>query len=149
MEQTETSKQNNGTNRYMSNKSQAAPTALSTTTIEDLYKYFGILADAKDKAGEYPETFIQIVSGTKGGPREKQLASQFITRFFKYFSKEMPLALESVFDLCEDEDVNVMRLFITDCSRVLFIENNFFLKKNTDQKSCYQGSGYDQQGLRC
>ena len=41
-------------NRYMSNKNAtAAPaTTTSTTTIEDLYKYFGILADAKDKAGE-------------------------------------------------------------------------------------------------
>lgn len=39
------------TNRYMSNKNLNAA-AMSTTTIEDLYKYFGILADAKQKAGE-------------------------------------------------------------------------------------------------
>lgn len=25
---------------------------ISTTTIEDLYKYFGVLADAKDQAGQ-------------------------------------------------------------------------------------------------
>ncbi len=109
MQPTEASKQqsNGTTNRYMSNKSSAPPSALSTTTIEDLYKFFGVLADAKEKAGEHSDTFVKIVSGTKGGPREKQLASQFITRFFKYFPKEMPLALESIFDLCEDEDVTV------------------------------------------
>jgi hypothetical protein len=60
MNQSDTGIVKNGTatvaasNRYMSNKNgTAAPaTTTSTTTIEDLYKYFGILADAKDKAGE-------------------------------------------------------------------------------------------------
>ncbi len=56
------------------------------------------------------ETYLNIISGTKGGAKEKQLASQFITRFFKYFPKEMPIAIDAIFDLCEDEDVNVSRL---------------------------------------
>lgn len=106
------------TNRYMSNKNLNTPSAVSTTTIEDLYKYFGVLADAKEKAGEQPETFVKIVSGTKGGPREKQLASQFITRFFKYFPKEMAMALESIFDLCEDEDVNIRKAAIKDLAAI-------------------------------
>ena len=109
-----TKNNNNGvTNRYTSNKHlNSVSTVTSATTIEDLYKYFGILADAKQRAGDHTETFLKLVSGTKGGPKEKQLASQFITRFFKFFPKEMSNALESIFDLCEDEDVNVKVLNI-------------------------------------
>ena len=43
----------------------------------------------------------------KGGANEKRLASQFIARFFKYFPGLAEPALDAVFDLCEDEDVNV------------------------------------------
>ncbi len=50
---------------------------------------------------------MSILSGTKSGAKEKQLASQFITRFFCYFPKEMPLAIDAIFDLCEDEDISV------------------------------------------
>jgi hypothetical protein len=47
------------------------------------------------------------VSGVKGGSNEKRLASQFITRFFKYFSDLAEQVLDAMFDLCEDEDINV------------------------------------------
>ncbi len=65
-----TTKTNNGgvtssnTNRYMSSKNQAIknditsaaatsiPVSTTSTSIEDLYKYFGILADAKQQAGQ-------------------------------------------------------------------------------------------------
>ena len=53
------------------------------------------------------EAYLQIIAGTKSGNKEKTLASQFITRFFKHFAKEMPIAIDAVFDLCEDDDVNV------------------------------------------
>lgn len=101
------------TNRYVSNKN-VNTTVDTSTTIEDLYKYFGVLADAKAQAGEHAETYLKLVSGTKAGSKEKQLASQFITRFFKYFPKEMPIALESIFDLCEDEDVAIRKSAIKD-----------------------------------
>ena len=53
MESTQAGTVKNGTtNRYMSNKNINAVTTTSTTSIEDLYKYFGTLADAKDKAGQ-------------------------------------------------------------------------------------------------
>lgn len=48
------------TNRYMSNKNINAVTTTSTTSIEDLYKYFGTLADAKDKAGQVCAYFFKI-----------------------------------------------------------------------------------------
>lgn len=83
-------------------------------TIEDLYRCFGVLADANDQAGQHVETYLQIVSGTKGGSKEKTLASQFITRFFKYFPKEMPIAIDAIFDLCEDDDVSIRKAAIKD-----------------------------------
>lgn len=48
-----------------------------------------------------------IIAGTKSGTKEKLLACQFITRFFKYFPKQMPLAIDAIFDLCENDDVAV------------------------------------------
>lgn len=86
------------------------------STIEDLYKYFGILADAKENAGQHADVYLKILSGTKAGIKEKQLASQFITRFFSYFPKEMLLAIDAIFDLCEDEDVNIRKAAIKDLS---------------------------------
>lgn len=86
----------------------------ATTSIEDLYKYFGILADAKEDAGKHTETYLNIISGTKSGSKEKQLAAQFIARFFKYFPKEMPIAIDAIFDLCEDDDVNIRKTAIKD-----------------------------------
>jgi hypothetical protein len=59
------------------------------------------------KIKKHPEVFLKILAGTKGGQKEKQLASQFITRFFSHFPKEMALAIDAIFDLCEDEDVTV------------------------------------------
>jgi hypothetical protein len=98
-------------------------------TIEDLYRYFGVLADAKEDAGKvialqnqqrfldftffgfifkHVDTYLKIIECTKYGPKEKQLASQFITRFFKHFPKDTGnIAIDALFDLCEDEDVNV------------------------------------------
>ena len=43
----------------------------------------------------------------KGGPQEKRLASQLISRFFKYFPQHTEKAMNAQLDLCEDEDVNV------------------------------------------
>lgn len=50
---------------------------------------------------------MYIISAVKGGPGEKRLASQFVTRFFKYFPKLAYQAINALFDLCEDDDINV------------------------------------------
>ncbi|KAL3842408.1 hypothetical protein ACJMK2_020427 [Sinanodonta woodiana] len=83
-------------------------------TVEQLYKNFGNLADAKDKAGEHEVDFLSILGAVKGGPGEKRLASQFIARFFKYFPKLSHQAINALFDLCEDEDVNIRKQAIKD-----------------------------------
>ncbi|RNA30903.1 apoptosis inhibitor 5 isoform X2 [Brachionus plicatilis] len=87
-------------------------------TIDDLYKYYDVLAEAKDNAGQHAETYLNIVKGTKAGTKEKLLASQFISRFFKYFPTHMPLAIDAIFDLCEDPDVNIRKSAIKDLASI-------------------------------
>ncbi|XP_073245852.1 apoptosis inhibitor 5-like [Porites lutea] len=77
--------------------------------VEELYKQFGILADAKEKAGEYESAFISILAAVKGSQAEKRLASQFIARFFKFFPKLQENAIDAMLDLCEDEDNMIRR----------------------------------------
>jgi hypothetical protein len=84
------------------------------TTIEDMYKNFAILADAKDKAGEHVEAYKAIMTGTAGGSNEKRLASQFIARFFKYFPALFDRSLDAMMDLCEDTDVNIRKQAVKD-----------------------------------
>ena len=52
---------------------------------------------------------MAIIASVKGTPGEKRLASQFITRFFKFFPKLQENAIDAMLDLCEDED-NVVSL---------------------------------------
>ena len=47
------------------------------------------------------------MTAVKGSSKEKRLASQFITRFFKFFPSVAEQAIECLFDLCEDEDIEV------------------------------------------
>lgn len=83
-------------------------------TVEQLYKDFGVLADAKDKAGEHEAEFLNILSAVKGGSGEKRLASQFITRFLKHFPNLAHQAINALFDLCEDDDVMIRKQAIKD-----------------------------------
>ena len=48
--------------------------------------------------------FLLILAAVKGSQAEKRLASQFITRFFKFFPKLQENAIDAMLDLCEDED---------------------------------------------
>lgn len=47
---------------------------------------------------------MAILAAVKGSQAEKRLASQFITRFFKFFPKLQENAIDAMLDLCEDED---------------------------------------------
>ncbi|ESO91609.1 hypothetical protein LOTGIDRAFT_191299, partial [Lottia gigantea] len=87
-------------------------------SIEELYKNFGVLADAKEKASEHEEEYVSFIEAVKGGPGEKRLASQFITRFFKYFPQCAAKAVNALFDLCEDTDVNIRKQAIKDLPNV-------------------------------
>lgn len=77
--------------------------------VEELYKQFGILADANEKAGEHEGAFLLMLAAVKGSQAEKRLASQFIARFFKFFPKLQENAIDAMLDLCEDEDNTIRR----------------------------------------
>ncbi|CAF0728769.1 unnamed protein product [Brachionus calyciflorus] len=91
---------------------------IEMVTIDDLYRLYGVLADAKENAGEHVDTYLNIIKGTKGGTKEKLLASQFISRFFKYFPKQMAISIDAIFDLCEDEDINIRKSAIKDLATI-------------------------------
>ncbi|KAK7098622.1 apoptosis inhibitor 5-like [Littorina saxatilis] len=83
-------------------------------SIEQLYKAFGVLADAKDKAGEHEAEYRLFMEAVKGNPGEKRLASQFMTRFFKHFPGLARETINALFDLCEDADVMIRKQAIKD-----------------------------------
>ena len=78
-------------------------------SVEELYRNFGILADAGEKAGDHPDAYQAILEAIKGGPSEKKLACQFIPRFFKYFPSLAEHAIDAQLDLCEEEETPIRR----------------------------------------
>ncbi|KAM8938988.1 apoptosis inhibitor 5 [Pelodytes ibericus] len=92
-------------------------------TVEELYRNYGILADAKDDVSEHKSAYQVILDGVKGGPKEKRLAAQFIPKFFKYFPDLSDAALNAQLDLCEDEDVSIRRQAIKELSQFATGEN--------------------------
>jgi len=78
-------------------------------SVEDLYKAFGVIADAKDKAGEHQDEFRTFLKAAKGSVNEKRLASQFICRFFKHFPSIQEEAINTLFELCEDPDASIRK----------------------------------------
>eukprot|EP00116_Pleurobrachia_bachei_P007360 sb/3467622/ len=64
--------------------------------VESLYKKFGVLADAKDKAGEFEEEYLAILSTIKNGSgAEKRLCASFVPRFFKSFPNHQDAAFNA------------------------------------------------------
>lgn len=47
-----------------------------------------------------------------GSEKEKKLAAQFISKFYKHFPDLVETAIDRQLDLCEDEDVQIRRLAI-------------------------------------
>ncbi|XP_031572790.1 apoptosis inhibitor 5-like [Actinia tenebrosa] len=82
--------------------------------VEELYRLFGVLADAKDNINEHEDSYASILNFVKGTPGEKRLASTFITRFFKNFPKLQDQAIDALLDLCEDEDIAIRKQTIKD-----------------------------------
>lgn len=77
--------------------------------VEQLYKNFGVLADAKDNAKNHVEAFRIILKGVEGSTNVKRLSAQFIARFFKHFPDEAEKSINALLDLCEDEDVAIRK----------------------------------------
>lgn len=59
------------------------------------------------KCLQHEKEFLEILDAVKGTTNEKRLASQFIARFFKHFPDLAEQAIDSILDLCEDDDVSV------------------------------------------
>lgn len=92
-------------------------------TIEDLYRNYGVLADAKDNLSQHKDAYQVILDGVKGGPKEKRLAAQFIPKFFSSFPELADAAINAQLDLCEDEDVSIRRQAIKELPRFATGEN--------------------------
>ncbi|XP_070828957.1 apoptosis inhibitor 5 [Chaetodon trifascialis] len=93
-------------------------------TIEDLYRNYGVLADAsKENLSQHKDAYQVILDGVKGGPKEKRLAAQFIPKFFSSFPELADAAINAQLDLCEDEDVSIRRQAIKELPRFATGEN--------------------------
>ncbi|XP_075694177.1 apoptosis inhibitor 5 [Rhinoderma darwinii] len=92
-------------------------------TVEELYRNYGILADATDDVSQHKAAYQVILDGVKGGGKEKRLAAQFIPKFFKHFPELSDAALNAQLDLCEDEDVSIRRQAIKELSQFATGEN--------------------------
>lgn len=77
--------------------------------VSKLYDNYNILADPANKPSEHEAQFLEILQSIKGETPEKMLACQFIPRFFKDFPHLTETSLDALFDLVEDEDVNVRK----------------------------------------
>ncbi|KAJ8343190.1 hypothetical protein SKAU_G00305190 [Synaphobranchus kaupii] len=96
---------------------------LMAATVEELYRNYGILADAKDNLSQHKDAYQVILDGVKGGPKEKRLAAQFIPKFFSNFPELADAAINAQLDLCEDEDVSIRRQAIKELPRFAAGEN--------------------------
>ncbi|KAM6157690.1 apoptosis inhibitor 5 isoform 1-T1 [Rhynchocyon petersi] len=92
-------------------------------TVEELYRNYGILADATEQVGQHKDSYQVILDGVKGGTKEKRLAAQFIPKFFKHFPELADSAINAQLDLCEDEDVSIRRQAIKELPQFATGEN--------------------------
>ncbi|XP_004369869.1 apoptosis inhibitor 5 isoform X1 [Trichechus manatus latirostris] len=97
--------------------------SLTMPTVEELYRNYGILADATEQVGQHKDSYQVILDGVKGGTKEKRLAAQFIPKFFKHFPELADSAINAQLDLCEDEDVSIRRQAIKELPQFATGEN--------------------------
>ncbi|XP_059661467.1 apoptosis inhibitor 5-like protein API5 [Cornus florida] len=74
--------------------------------IEKLYEYGERLNEAEDKSQNIKD-YEGILQAAGGSIKAKQLAAQFIPKFFKYFPTLSVRAIDEHFNLCEDEELGV------------------------------------------
>lgn len=58
---------------------------------------------------QHEKEYKEILDAVKGSDKEKQLAAQFIGKFFKHFPSLADAAIDASLDLCEDENVQIRR----------------------------------------
>jgi hypothetical protein len=86
--------------------------ATDQSGVEELYKNFGIVADAGDKAAQKVSAYEGILQAAKGSPNEKKLAAGFITRFYHLFPTLAETAMDTLLDLVEEENDVIRRTAI-------------------------------------
>lgn len=65
------------------------------------------------------------MQGSKCGPNEKKLSSQFIGRFFKLFQSEQENSFNCLLDLCDDEDSTTRIQAVRDFQQICKAEPAF------------------------
>eukprot|EP00108_Taenia_solium_P004774 TsM_000651200 transcript=TsM_000651200 gene=TsM_000651200 len=78
--------------------------AMIAVTVDSLYRCFDTIANKNSSDIEKHNAFQLILVGSKCGPNEKRLSSQFIGRFFKLFKNEQENSFNHLLDLCDDQD---------------------------------------------
>lgn len=128
--------------------------------IDELYRHHDVLAEAGEEASKHNESYKYILDAVRTGQeRVKQLACQFIPKFFKYFDKLDSQAINAMLDLCEEESRNVwIGVVILDFFLCFYPKSSFFFSHvishtyiyphthtckhtiNTDSIDCHQGT---------
>ncbi|GLT68935.1 hypothetical protein SLA2020_411250 [Shorea laevis] len=83
-----------------------ASAAGDSNHIEELYQYVESLNEAKDKSQNVKD-YQGIIDTAKSSIKAKQLAAQFIPRFFKFFPTLSGPAIDTHLDLIEEEELGV------------------------------------------
>ncbi|XP_059480224.1 apoptosis inhibitor 5 [Neocloeon triangulifer] len=87
---------------------------MATDSIDKIYKIYDVLSAAGDKISEHEAEYLTLLEAVKGSDKEKRLAAQFISKFFKSFPNLIEKSIESQFDLCEDEDAMIRKHAVRD-----------------------------------
>lgn len=80
---------------------------MGAVTFDKLYDNYNTLSDAKEKIAQHSQEYLEAIEGTKGDEKEKKLAAQIISKFFKHFPSLQLQAIEAIFDICEDDETSI------------------------------------------
>ncbi|CAG8567120.1 3903_t:CDS:10 [Acaulospora morrowiae] len=80
---------------------------MAKTTVEEIYKAYEEIDKAGSNFEQVKKSYEIVISGAHGESNCKRLAAQFIPRFFGKFPDLNEAAIDALFDLCEDTDLNV------------------------------------------
>ncbi|KAL7062864.1 hypothetical protein AAHC03_0483 [Spirometra sp. Aus1] len=86
--------------------------------VDALYRCFDVISSDSTDEPKKLEAFTTILSGTKGGDKEKRLSSQFIGRFFKRFKDLEEDSFNCLLDLCDDPDVAIRKQAVQDLQSI-------------------------------
>lgn len=81
-------------------------------SLEKLYSNYDMLSAGKATEAEMQTAFKEILGAVKGDTKAKQLACQFIVKFYKKFPSMEGQAIDAQLDLCEDEEQSIRRYAI-------------------------------------